>query len=60
MKNWILYCLLLFSLLATAQEKDKSLPKGNEAFAEKRYADAEADYRISQAKFSKKAVQAVV
>ena len=54
----ITYLLFLFSFLATAQEKekDKSLPKGNEAFAEKRYADAEADYRISQAKFSKKAV----
>ena len=38
-----------------AQEKDKNLPKGNDAFEEKNYADAEADYRISQSKFTKKA-----
>jgi hypothetical protein len=36
-----------------AQEKDKDLPKGNDAFEEKNYADAEADYRISQSKFAK-------
>lgn len=37
------------------QEKDRFLPKGNESYAEKNYADAEADYRISQSKFPKKA-----
>jgi tetratricopeptide (TPR) repeat protein len=58
MKNWIIYCILLISFVATAQEKekDKTLPKGNDAFAEKKYADAEADYRISQSKFPKKAI----
>jgi tetratricopeptide (TPR) repeat protein len=58
MKNWITYCILLVSFLATAQKKeqDKSLPKGNDAFAEKKYADAESDYRISQSKYPKKAI----
>jgi tetratricopeptide (TPR) repeat protein len=58
MKNWITYCFLLISFLATAQKKeqDKSLPKGNKAFAEKKYTDAEADYRISQSKFPQKAI----
>jgi tetratricopeptide (TPR) repeat protein len=58
MKNWIIYCILLISFVATAQEKekDKTLPKGNDSFAEKKYADAEADYRISQSKFPKKSV----
>jgi len=51
--------LLLFSLFGLggsyAQEKDKNLLKGNAAFEEKNYADAETDYRISQSKFTKKA-----
>ncbi len=55
MKQLILYNLLLFSLVVLAQEKDKNLPKGNIAFEKKNYPDAEADYRISQAKFTKKA-----
>lgn len=48
MKQLLKYGLLLFSLVLFAQKKDKNLPKGNEAFAEKQYAEAEADYRISQ------------
>lgn len=56
MKHFILYSLLLFSAFVSAQEKDKFLPKGNEAFAEKKYADAEADYRVSQSKTPKYAV----
>ena len=55
MKTLIIYSLLCFSLAINAQVKDKNLPKGNEAFEEKKYADAEADYRISQSKFTKKA-----
>lgn len=39
-----------------AQEKDKFLPEGNEKFADKNYVDAEANYRLSQAKFKKKAI----
>ena len=54
--------LLLLSLWGQggiyAQEKgkDKDLPKGNEAFVEKNYADAEADFRISQSKNPKKTI----
>ena len=48
MKKILLYGLLVTSFLAKAQEKeaDKNLPQGNEAFVEKKYADAEAEYRI--------------
>lgn len=53
-KQLVLYSLILFSLCIFGQEEkkeiDKMLPKGNEAFASKNYADAEADYRISQSK----------
>ena len=48
--------MLFISCVTNAQEKDKTLPKGNDAFAEKKYADAEAEYRISQSKYPKKAV----
>ncbi|WP_395045469.1 tetratricopeptide repeat protein [Flavobacterium sp.] len=54
MKKLIIYCLILITFATKAQEKDKFLPKGNEKFAEKNYVDAEANYRISQAKFKKK------
>ena len=56
MKKIITLLLVLISFATKAQEKDKFLPKGNEEFAEKKYADAEANYRISQSKFKKKAV----
>jgi len=56
MKKIITLLLILISFATKAQEKDKFLPKGNEEFAEKKYADAEANYRISQSKFKKKAV----
>lgn len=58
MKKIALYSLLLISFLAKAQnkEKDKNLPKGNEAFLEKKYADAEAEYRVSGSKSPKKAI----
>ena len=52
----ITYFMLIISCVTNAQEKDKTLPKGNDAFAEKKYADAEAEYRISQSKFPKKAI----
>jgi tetratricopeptide (TPR) repeat protein len=55
MRNLILYILLVFSFAVSAQEKDKTLPKANEEYAEKKYVDAEADYRISHSKFPKKA-----
>ena len=56
MKKIVVYSLILISFVAKAQEKDSNLPKGNEAFAEKKYADAEADFRISQSKNPKKAI----
>lgn len=54
MKKIITYCIILISFVSKAQEKDKFLPKGNEDFADKNYAEAEANYRMSQAKFAKK------
>src|SRR6476620_8066805 len=56
MKKIIIYCLMLFSCVLSAQEKDKILPKANEEFVSKKYADAEADYRISQSKSPSKAI----
>ncbi|HEU0137314.1 MAG TPA: tetratricopeptide repeat protein [Flavobacterium sp.] len=55
MKKIISYTLLLAASLAFAQEKDNFLPEGNEAFATKKYTDAEANYRLSQSKFPEKA-----
>jgi hypothetical protein len=52
--------ILLFSLCGLgelyAQEKDKNLPKGNDSFEEKKYDDAEAEYRISESKNPKKSI----
>ena len=56
MKKLILYSFVLFSLLINAQEKDNFLPKGNESYTEKDYVNAEANYRISESKSSKKAI----
>ena len=56
MKKIITLLLILISFVVKAQEKDKFLPQGNEKFKEKNYVDAEANYRISQAKFKKKAI----
>ena len=39
-----------------AQEKDKTLPKANDEYAEKKFVDAEANYRISHSKFPKRTV----
>lgn len=55
MKQIVFLISLLFSLFTFAQEevkkeKDKILPKANEAFAEKKYTEAEAQYRISNSK----------
>ena len=56
MKKIFLYSLVLISFLAKAQEKDKNLPEGNENFMEKKYAEAETEYRISESKNKKKAI----
>lgn len=39
-----------------AQEKNTVLPKANEEYAESKYADAEANYRISNSKFNNKTI----
>jgi len=56
MKKLLLFCLLLLSMATFAQEKDKHLPAGNSDFAAKKYADAEAQYRISKSKTPKNAI----
>jgi tetratricopeptide (TPR) repeat protein len=56
MKNYILYISLLFSFAVSAQEKDKTLPKANEEYSEKKFVEAEANYRISHSKFPKRTV----
>lgn len=39
-----------------AQEKDKTLPKANDEYAEKNFVEAESNYRISHSKFPKRTV----
>ncbi len=39
-----------------AQEKDKNLPKANEEYAQNKFVDAEANYRISHSKFPNRTV----
>lgn len=56
MKKLFLYALLTFSFAISAQEKDRNLPKGNDDFKEKKYAEAEAEYRISASKTPAKAI----
>lgn len=56
MKNLILYILLMLSFAVSAQEKDKILPKANEEYAQKKFVDAEANFRISHSKFPKRTV----
>ncbi len=56
MRNLFVSIFLVFSLAITAQEKDALLPKANEEFAAKNYADAEANYRISHSKFPRRTV----
>ncbi|KDN55224.1 tetratricopeptide repeat protein [Flavobacterium seoulense] len=62
MKNCIKYeftffALLIFGLGGTwAQEKDKTLPKANDEYKQSNFAEAEADYRISNSKFPNRSV----
>ena len=56
MKNYILYILITLSFAVSAQEKDKTLPKANDEYAENKFVDAEANYRISHSKFPKRTV----
>ena len=48
--------LLLGSMGVMAQEKDRYLSKANDQFADKQYAEAEANYRISKSKANQKAL----
>jgi len=48
--------LLLFVSVFAQQKKDFALPDGNEHFASKQYAEAEANYRISKAINAKRAI----
>ena len=54
--------LLLFPLWALGglyaqnKEKDTDLPKGNNSFVEKKYDEAETEYRISESKSPKKSI----
>lgn len=56
MKKLFLYALLTLSFAISAQEKDKNLPKGNQEFKDKKYDEAEAEYRISISKSPTKAI----
>ena len=58
MKNLLLYSFLLLSFAIFAQEKDFHLPKANSEFADKKYAEAEAEYRISLSNNPKKSISA--
>lgn len=54
----LLYSFLLLSFAIFAQEKDFHLPRANSEFADKKYAEAEAEYRISLSNNPKKSISA--
>ena len=54
----LLNSFLLLSFAIFAQEKDFHLPKANSEFADKKYAAAEAEYRISLSNNPKKSISA--
>lgn len=54
MRKILYIVLLLNSILLFSQEKDKNLYNGNQLFKEKKYADAEADFRVTESKKSPK------
>jgi tetratricopeptide (TPR) repeat protein len=62
MKDFKKHIFTAFSLLflglgaVFAQEKDKSLPLANEEYADNKFVDAEANYRVSNSKFPNKTV----
>jgi len=58
MKKLLLYSFLLLSFAIFAQEKDFHLPKANSEFADKKYAEAEAEYRISLSNNPKTSISA--
>ena len=58
MMKLLLNSFLLLSFAIFAQEKDFHLPKANSEFADKKYAAAEAEYRISLSNNPKKSISA--
>ncbi len=59
MKNKYFIFIFLFPLWGLggyAQEKDKSMTQANAEYAEKKFVEAEANYRVSQSKFNKRTV----
>lgn len=54
----LLFGILFISLASAAQQKDKNLQAGNAEFDSKKYAEAEAQYRISKSKTPKNATAA--
>lgn len=58
MKNLFLSSFILLSFAIFAQEKDFHLPRANSEFADKKYAAAEAEYRISLSNNPKKSISA--
>lgn len=62
MNKLLIYCLMLCGFVVSAQEKkkekDKNLPKGNAAYEDKKYSEAEAEYRISKSENPEKSVGA--
>lgn len=55
MRSTILILSLFVSVVAFSQKKDFDLPQGNQDFAKKQYAEAEANYRVSKANNAKRA-----
>ncbi len=60
LKKYFILAFLFPALLGLgglfAQEKDKTLPKANDEYAQKEFVEAEANYRISHSKFPKRTV----
>lgn len=60
MKNKYFIFIFLFPVTGLgglfAQEKDKAMDEANLAYAEKKFVEAEANYRISKSKFDKRTV----
>ena len=54
MRKIVYLVVLLVSEMLFSQESDKSLYDGNQSFEQKKYAEAEADYRVTESKKSPK------
>ena len=58
MKKSFLILIYCISVATFSQKKDFDLPEGNQNFAKKEYAEAEAKYRVSKANNAKRATAA--